>query len=454
VTPAPAQAPKVREGHLPSEQVGPPIVNISIVNGWLPLVVQCLAVVTFVASVEWRTGWRRQLGRGLPIATGVTGLAALVLTLGSLFPDDVPWSAYLWGFLAVLATTTAVAGWGRAGTGRRVLAVVAVLLLTAVTLGVVNQRSDSFPTVGRLINADPENVVGAPQLRQLKEQVADSGRLPAQGVVITETIPATASHFATRPAYIYLPPAWFATVTPSLPTLVLLPGEPGSASDWSGDGDADNTADAFASAHHGLAPIIVMPDPNGFLTVDSECVNSRFGNAETYLVDDVPAFVRSRFHASSAPGSLAIGGLSAGGTCSIMLALRHPSVYPTFASYSGFASPQYQETTQAETIDTLFGGSEERFAAHDPAQLLRTGSFDGMAGWFEVGSQDTDPLDAARDLQPAALKAGIATCILVRPGGHDFDLWSEALVDSFPWLSWRLGLTPEPASEPAQCASP
>ena len=72
-----------------------------------------------------------------------------------------------------------------------------------------------------------------------------------------------------------------------------------------------------------------------------------------------------------------------------------------------------------------------------------------MAGWFEVGDQDTEPLDAAHDLQPAALRAGIATCILVRPGGHDFDLWSQALADSFPWLSWRLGLTPEPASEPA-----
>lgn len=435
--------------------MGPPLVNISIVNGWLPLVVQGLAVVTLVASVEWRTGgWRRQLGWGLPIAAAATGLAALVLTLGSLVPDDFPGQAYLWGFLTALAVVVAGVGWGPAGIGHRILAVVAVVLLAVVTAGVVNQRSGSFPTVGRLIHADPEHVVGAPQLRQLKEQVVESGHLPTQGVVITETIPAPTSHFATRPAYIYLPPAWFARVTPSLPTLVLLPGEPGSASDWSGDGDADNTADAFASAHHGLAPIIVMPDPDGFLTVDSECVNSKFGNAETYLVDDVPAFARSRFHASSAPGSLAIGGLSAGGTCSVMLALRHPSVYATFASFSGFASPQYKETTQAETVNTLFGGSEEHFAAHDPAQLLRTGRFDGMAGWFEVGDQDTEPLEAAHDLQPAALRAGIATCILVRPGGHDFDLWSQALVDSFPWLSWRLGLTPKPTSEPARCVSP
>ncbi len=429
--------------------------NVSLVSGWLPLVVEVLAIAALVVSIGWRDGsWRRQLGFGVPIAAAVTGVAALVMNLASLVPDDFPWQAYLWGFGAVLAVVAAVVGWRRERIGRRVVAVIAVLLLGAVTLGVVNQRSGTFPTLGRLLHGDPENVVGPPQLRQLKEQVEITGRLPAQGVVVTVTIPPTVSHFATRPAYVYLPPAWFARVTPSLPTLVLLPGEPGSASDWSGDGDADNTADAFASTHHGVAPIIVMPDPDGFLTVDSECVNSKFGNAETYLVDDVPAYARSQLHASSAPGSLAIGGLSAGGTCSVMLALRHPAVFPTFASYSGFATPQYEETTQADTIDTLFGGSEDRFAAHDPTQILRTGHFDGMAGWFEVGDQDTDPLDAAHNLQPAAARAGIATCILVRPGGHDFDLWSQALSDSFPWLAWRLGLIPEPSTEPARCTSP
>jgi S-formylglutathione hydrolase FrmB len=197
-----------------------------------------------------------------------------------------------------------------------------------------------------------------------------------------------------------------------------------------------------------------MPDPNGLETVDSECVNSRFGNAETYLAVDVPAYARSRLAASTAPGSLAIGGLSAGGTCSVMLALRHPSVYPTFASYSGFASPQYQETSLAVTIDTLFDGSEEQFAAHDPVQILRSGQFDGLAGWFEVGNQDVDPLEATHNLQPEALRAGITTCVLVRPGGHDFDLWSQALEDSFPWLAWRLGLIPEPNHEPATCETP
>jgi S-formylglutathione hydrolase FrmB len=430
-------------------------VNISIISGWLPVLVQCVTAVLVMAAIDWRSGgWRRQLAVGLPVAAVVTALAALVINLASLAPSNFSWLAYLWGFVFVLTVCVSVLGWSGAGWWRRTISVLAVLATLLTTLGAVNQRTGTYPTVDRLFTLDAENVVNTPQLAQLRDQVAATGTLPSQGVVFTVSIPATVSRFATRPAYIYVPPAWFAKVTPSLPTLVLLPGEPGSAADWSGDGDADNTADAFARHHDGVAPIIVMPDPDGLQTVDSECVNSKFGNAETYLTVDVPAYARAHLNASKAPGSLAIGGLSAGGTCSVMLALRHPSVYPTFASFSGFASPQYQETSLSETIDTLFGGSDAAFAAHDPTQLLKDGTFDGMAGWFEVGDQDQDPLEAARNLQPAALKAGIATCILVRPGGHDFDLWSQALQDAFPWLSWRLGLTPEPDHEPAKCESP
>jgi S-formylglutathione hydrolase FrmB len=430
-------------------------VNISLVSGWLPVVVQGVAAGLLVVAIDWRAGrWRRPLGRGIPIATGLTALAVLVITLGSLVPAGVHWTTYLWGALLVVALCVAVWGWSGGAGWRRAVSVAAVLFSAIVVLGTINQGTDSFPTLGRLVKLDPQNLVVTPQLKQIRAQVAATGQLPSQGVVIGVDIPPTVSHFSTREAYVYLPPAWFAKVTPSLPTLILLPGEPGSASDWSGDGDADNTADAFAAKHHGLAPIIVMPDPNGYRTVDTECVNSKFGNAETYLVDDVPAFVRREFGASTRPGSLAVGGLSAGGTCSVMLALRHPQVFPTFASFSGFASPQYQETTLADTIDTLFGGSEADYAAHDPEQLLHNGKFPGLAGWFEVGNQDQEPLEAARNLQPAALRAGIDTCLLVRPGGHDFDLWSLALQDSFPWLSWRLGLTAEPAKEPAKCESP
>jgi hypothetical protein len=39
------------------------------------------------------------------------------------------------------------------------------------------------------------------------------------------------------------------------------------------------------------------------------------------------------------------------------------------------------------------------------------------------------------------------------PGRHGFDFWTQAFKDSLPWLSWKLKLTPQPQSIPAQCVS-
>jgi S-formylglutathione hydrolase FrmB len=433
-------------------------VSISIVDGWLPFILQVIAIIAVVVAVDWRRGWsggwRGQLGRSVLVAGVVIGVVAVLAVLHVLHWSDIPRSGLVWGFVFVFVLSVTVVSWKGARGWRKAVAVVAVLLTLLVPLDMVNRQSGSFPTIGRLVTLDPEHIVETPQLRQIREEVASTGQLPKQGVLLQVVIPPTVSQFSTRPAYVYLPPAWFAKVTPSLPTLMLLPGEPGSASDWVANGDADQTADAFAQSHHGVAPIIVMPDPNGTKTVDSECVNSQFGSAEAYLVEDVPNFVRRQFSAERGPGSLAIGGLSAGGTCSVMLALRHPSVFKTFASFSGFSYPQWLETSRTQTVDTLFGGSNADFDAHDPALLLKHGHFDGLAGWFEAGDQDAQTVQAAHLLQPEALRAGIATCISVIPGGHDFGVWSQALRDSFPWLAWRLGVAPHPADEPARCSSP
>ena len=69
-----------------------------------------------------------------------------------------------------------------------------------------------------------------------------------------------------------------------------------------------------------------------------------------------------------------------------------------------------------------------------------------------MGDQDPEPLRRPTSCSPPPCGPGSPPASLVRPGGHDFDLWSQALQDSFPWLAWRLGLTPEPAQEPATCA--
>ena len=155
--------------------------------------------------------------------------------------------------------------------------------------------------------------------------------------------------------------------------------------------------------------------------------SSMFGQVETYLTKTVPEFMQKNFNARTRVGSFAIAGLSEGGTCAMGLALNNPKEYPVFANYSGDVSPQYQEDTQQQTIDTLFGGSVANFNAHNPPYLLARGRYDGLSGWFEAGQQDPDGVQAAHTLQGLAANAGIDTCVTTPPGAHNFDFFTHGL---------------------------
>jgi S-formylglutathione hydrolase FrmB len=351
-------------------------------------------------------------------------------------------------------------GWSRRRLVVVLVAGVVVLGGLGIGLGLTLGASGSSP--GQVYVPPSSNQHGKPldlprivafdSLGQIRAEVKKSGVLPSDGTMVIVGLPATTSHFDPRDAYVYLPPVWFGSPEPRLPVLMLLPGEPGSPSDWSEGGNADIISNDFARTHDGKAPIVAMPDPYGDGENDTECLNtSRFGNAETYLADDVPAALQKMFDANVGSGSLAVGGLSAGGTCSVVLSLTHSDEFRTFASFSGYATPTYLNDNVRQSIPILYGGSLDAFRAHDPMTLLRENHYPGMAGWFEVGTSDQIPLAATRELVPAARKAGIETCVLYVSGGHDFAVWSKALSDSYPWLVGRLGLTPPPKSVPATC---
>jgi S-formylglutathione hydrolase FrmB len=140
-----------------------------------------------------------------------------------------------------------------------------------------------------------------------------------------------------------------------------------------------------------------------------------------------------------------------------MLALRHPDLFTAFGDYGGLSGPRVGETNAdtADTVAQLFGGTQQQFDAHEPATLLGNTRFPGMGGWFQVGTDDAEPLAAAQQLVPLATAAGVSTCLVTMPGqGHTFDVWSAAFRDSLPWLAARLGLVRADPSQTSLCTSP
>lgn len=197
----------------------------------------------------------------------------------------------------------------------------------AVVLAVVLAQT---PSGGCRPRFDRCVAVARPEWRRVGESTL---RLPAD---VEIAIPGTKSGFNARSAQLYLPPAWFAKPRPKLGVVVLLAGTPGTPEDWTHGGGADVTSDAYAAKHRGRTPVLVMADQNGSVTGDTECV----GVSETYLTQDVPAFAMKRFSLSADPQAWAIGGLSEGGMCGLMVAVRNPEIYPTFIDYSGLLGPR------------------------------------------------------------------------------------------------------------------
>ncbi len=427
--------------------------DLSLLSGWLLAGVIVVVVVSTLLAIGWRDErWRRHAVVAAVVTIVVVGSVALVDWLITIVPFDFPPSFYAYLALAVFAASITVLGFRRDDWWRRAVGVVAVLS-TLVLFGlIVNDQYQYYPTIDNLLGKVADHESDLPALADMKAQVKQTGQLPDDGVVLHLDIPGTTSDFHGRQGFVYVPPAYFADPAPDLPVLMLLHGVPGAPSDWIVAGGAETTADRFAAEHDGKAPILVMPDITGDDTTDTGCADTARGNVETYLVDDVPNFVRATFGVAD-DAKWGVAGLSLGGYCSLMLPLRHPGQFTVFGDYSGLATPALDPPGNA--LPDLFGGNQQKMDSYDPTKILPTRSFEDLSGWFEVGSGDSDPLKDTRAVVTQAQHAGIATCLLIRPGSHDFNFWTAAFQNSLPWMSARLGLVPLPVdTHGADCSGP
>ncbi|NKQ58950.1 hypothetical protein HFP15_39515 [Amycolatopsis sp. K13G38] len=252
------------------------------------------------------------------------------------------------------------------------------------------------------------------------------------------TIPATTSGFQAREAHLYLPPAYRAGQGTPLPVLVMLSGVPGDTGDWFAAGDLAARLDAYAAGHDGLAPIVVAPDDTGAGDEDLLCMDSPLAKVDTYLSQDVPRWVGTQLHADPDTAHWAVGGLSYGGTCAYELAVRHPSLFPTFLDFSGENRPMHD--TVAQAIDDVFAGDADAYARQDPLAILAHTSFPSSAGVLAAGDEDEPYHGEQQEVLAACRRAGMSVQWRELPGGHEWSLWTRFFQDSLPWLGHRQGL--------------
>ncbi|MDQ2849784.1 alpha/beta hydrolase-fold protein [Dermatophilaceae bacterium Sec6.4] len=286
--------------------------------------------------------------------------------------------------------------------------------------------SPSSPSV---VSASP-HAKPKPNLKLLKLQH------PTGGAKLLRVVIPAKDGFTPRPAYLYLPPAAVRDPHLHLPVLELLHGTPGAPLDWpSVRGKLVSTEDAFASTHHGEAPIVVMPDINGTQGSDSECIRTKNGKStENYLSSDVVSWVRTHFAAAVGTQKWWIAGLSEGGTCSLMLAMRHPRTYSAFGDFSGLANLSVSGLKTAASNEQLYRSDPVAMRTHDPLWLLTHRRYPDLRGWFECGDTDHVVYAAQARLVAAARTAHIPVHASLYAGSHSWAVWSDALKLMLPWL--------------------
>jgi len=161
-----------------------------------------------------------------------------------------------------------------------------------------------------------------------------------------------------RPGLVYLPPGF--STSQRYPVVYLLHGMPGSPNEYpDGTGLVNFADDSIASGS--LRPFIGILPAAG---PDDRYNGEWAGPWENGLVDRIVPWVDARLPTLPDARDRVIAGLSAGGFGAVNIALRHPGLFGTVESWSGYFAPLRDGPFRHAKRAVL--------AANDPTILVRS----------------------------------------------------------------------------------
>src|SRR5688572_24009104 len=136
-----------------------------------------------------------------------------------------------------------------------------------------------------------------------------------------------------RSYYVYTPPGYENKRGSGLPTLVLLPGTPGTEADWITAGLVNRIFDNLIAQRKVSPVLVLMPRADVLLKGGTRADNLR--EFEPLLVREVLPHFESRYRTKGKPELRAIAGYSLGGELALTVGLRHPELFRTVGSFGG-----------------------------------------------------------------------------------------------------------------------
>lgn len=189
--------------------------------------------------------------------------------------------------------------------------------------------------------------------------------------------------------------------------------------------------------------MVVMPNGGRSFYADSQA-NAKDAY-ETYITQDLNAWVGRTFRCKTSGKSRMMAGLSMGGYGAVKLALKHPDLYCGALSFSGalganspFESPKAQANWRAE-----FGpiwGKEKRGSGNDLSHLVRTCQKNKRPLLrLDCGTSDF-LIEENRGLHGYLESQGYPHEYEEHPGAHDWGYWDNAIVRAIPFIKKTLGI--------------
>lgn len=217
------------------------------------------------------------------------------------------------------------------------------------------------------------------------------------------------------------------------PVLLALHGTPGEPQAWLGPMGFGAAIDAAVDDHQLTAPIIVMPQVNFPYTRDSECVDGPTGTpqVETWLAQDLPAWIVTHLRVQGARTGWAVTGYSAGGWCAALLGMHHPDTFGGVLVLGGYFAPEFSPgfaPLSAAAVDSPAYDLVSAAAHRPPA----------IAMWVMSSKGDAVSYPSTVAFLRAAHSPLSVTSWVMRTGGHRFSLWRQALPHGLQWLGRTL----------------
>lgn len=214
-------------------------------------------------------------------------------------------------------------------------------------------------------------------------------------------------------------PAGYAAAS-AVPVVYLLHGYSGNYADWiTKAGDIRNAADL-----HNI--MIVCPDGGFSSWYWDSPADSQF-KYETYVSQELVAWIDGKYKTVKSPKGRAITGLSMGGHGALYLAFRHQDVFGAAGSMSGGVDirPYPGNWDMARRLGTL-ADQPERWEQHTVINLLHLLTPNALAIMIDCGTDDFF-FKVNEKLHEQLLYRGIGHDYVTRPGAHNWPYWDNAV---------------------------